>query len=63
MVDPTPLHKTELEASLHEAVLRSGAKNLRLREALIKIAEAEGEDDPAIMWPWAQEVARAALSE
>lgn len=33
-----------------------------LREALEKIAHVVGETDPAIMWPWAQAEARAALS-
>ena len=33
----------------------------RMREALKKIATVEGESDLAILWPWARDIARAAL--
>jgi hypothetical protein len=35
---------------------------LEAREALKRIANVVGEDEPSIMWPWAQEVARSVLS-
>lgn len=41
-------------AELHDEVVK-------LRAALTKIVKVEGESDPAILWPWAQEVATEAL--
>jgi phosphoketolase len=39
------------------------SKELReAREALNRIANVHGEDEPSIMWPWAQEIARSVLS-
>lgn len=34
-----------------------------LVKALEEIARVEGETDPAILWPWAQEIALSALSK
>jgi len=67
MTHKNMLARSEAEASFLDTVQKGAAAQsaeiARLREALTKIANVEGEDDPAIMWPWAQEVARAALSE
>lgn len=54
------IHRDEAVAAWNRRAAPDEAR--ALREALEKIAHVVGETDPAIMWPWAQAEARAALS-
>lgn len=59
---PDYIYTRDQIAAAREAQLKMVVvENRRLREALIKICRVEGEDDPATLWPWAQQVAQEAL--
>jgi hypothetical protein len=53
--------RPEPDIAMAELLEEAAARIAELEAALERIANVVGEDEPSIMWPWAQEIARSAL--
>lgn len=55
--------RPEPDIAMAELLEEAAARIAELEAALDRIANVVGEDEPSIMWPWAQEIARSVLKE